>query len=103
MAGTNGTTGEPMNAGTFLVSTGDVESYIYSDKCYKSGSCPDAPLYRPTISSTYRKGRHNDVITASTGMRMKSDSAHDTLCLGSGNVTERLCLDDMEFNMVNQI
>ena len=73
MAGTNGTTGQPMNAGTFLVSTGDIESYIYSDQCYKTGSCPDAPLYRPSISSTYHTGPKNDVVAASTGMRMKSD------------------------------
>jgi hypothetical protein len=103
MAGTNGTTNEPMNAGRFLVSTSDIESFVYSDECYRTGSCPDAPLYRPTISSTFREGRKNDIIRTSSGMRMKSDSVYDTLCLGKGNETQRLCLDNQEFNMVNQI
>jgi hypothetical protein len=103
MAGTNATSGQPMNAGTFLVSTGNTETFIYSDTCYANGTCPDAPIYKPAASSTYIKGPNNGVTQASTGMRMKSDTAFDTLCLGSGGETDRLCLDHMEFNMVNSI
>jgi len=92
-----------MSAGTFLVSTGDTQSYIYSDECHKGGSCPDAPIYRPSTSSTYQKGRTEGKVSSSTGMRFKSDSAHDTLCLGSGNSTQRMCLENMDFNMVKKI
>jgi len=36
-------------------------------------------------------------------MKLVSNSVHDTLCLGKGNETERLCIDDMQFNMVTKI
>jgi len=94
MAGTNKTSGEPMNAGTFLVSTGDPFTYVYDQQCFSTGSCPSAPLYQPVNSSTYRQGTSTDHVSSSTGMRMKSHSAHDNLCLGSGSNETRLCLED---------
>lgn len=92
-----------MPAGTFLVSTGDPYTYFYDQTCFDSGSCATAPIYNPATSSTYRVGTKTNVISASTGTRMQSNSASDTVCLGSGSNSTRLCLDNQFFYSVNRI
>lgn len=69
--GTNATSGDPMSAGTFLVSTGDSEIFVYTQQCADSGDCI-APVFNPSDSTTFNGSSVTVGNSTSTGIRFYS-------------------------------